>query len=553
MAARAQTKSVPLSINEKDALARKEKRELLQRLENRRMRETKHNFTEFCRYIDIPGVPANDNEDCELFYPANINLAPHHVLITEKLQEVADGKIKNLMILMPPGSAKSSYASVAFPVWFMGRYPGKNIICTSYASDLSRKLGRRARQIAKSEKFLEVMGTTLTGDNAAVDDWSLLNGSTYMSGGILSGITGNRADILLVDDPFAGRDEAESPKIREKTWEAWKSDLRTRVKPTGAKIIINTRWHEGDLSGMILPEDYNGESGWITSRDGEQWYVLCLQAQCERDDDPLGRKIGEYLWTEWFDEEWWENEKRIQGERNWNSLYQQRPSSLEGGILPRNLWLPWGYEHKAGKIVDPRKPLPKVDLIFQVYDTAFKEKEKNDFSSRTTWGVFMAEDKRGKMVPNLLLMEAWQDKLSYPKLKRKVIQSAIDYKPDFIMIEDRANGQSLIQDLRETAKMPPVKRFDPKDKSKEYRANLASVVLESGLVWYVPRKWSEKVIMQCAKFPNDQHDDFVDTVVMAMLYVRFKYILGLPEDEDEDTDYMHQISSPSQRRGYGQI
>lgn len=314
--------------------------ELQYHLEQERLESARDNLTEYAKYIDIPGAPVSDNEDCAEFYPDNVEPAEHHDLMMQALQAVAEGKIKRLMILMPPGSAKSTYASVVFPTWYMGKYAPKSIIKTTYGADLAKKFGRKCRQIVRSQKYKELFGTELSGDNAAVDDWSLTNGSTYMCGGILSGITGNRADGVITDDPFKGREDAESATIRSKTKEEYKSSLITRLKPKGFEIIINTRWHEDDLSGDILPDKYAGESGWITGRDGLEWYVLCLQAQCERKDDPLGRKIGEYLWTDWFPKEWWEQTKQRQGARNWASLYQQRPSPETGSFFLAE-WIQW--------------------------------------------------------------------------------------------------------------------------------------------------------------------------------------------------------------------
>lgn len=322
-------------------LPRTGKKELLKLLEEKRRRRAKSSLKHYAQYIYVPGAPVNDDEDCDEFYPDTVIPAEHHEMLLEKLQDVAEGRIKRLMILMPPGSAKSTYASVVFPTWFMGEYPNKNIIMTTYGSDLAKKFGRKCRQIVRSKEYNELYDTQLTGDNAAVDDWSLDNGSTYMCGGILSGVTGNRADGLITDDPFKGREDADSPTIRDKTKEEYKASLKTRIKPSGWEILINTRWHEDDLSGGILPENYAGESGWITAQDGEQWYVLCLQAQCERSDDPLGRKVGEYLWTDWFPVSWWEQTKRTQSTpsaRNWSALYQQRPAPEEGDFFKRE-WI----------------------------------------------------------------------------------------------------------------------------------------------------------------------------------------------------------------------
>jgi len=257
------------------------------------------------------------------------------------LQDVAQGEIKRVMFFLPPGSAKSTYASVVFPPWFMGNNPNKNIIAVSYGSDLARKFGRKCRSIVRSREYQQIFGETLTGDNSAVDDWSVTNGSTYMTGGILSGITGNRADGIVVDDPVKGREDADSEIIRNKTWDAYVDDVKTRLKPGGWIFIVQTRWQEDDLSGRILPEDYDGRSGWVTARDGEQWYVVNIPAQCERADDPLGRNPGEWLWTDWWSVEEWEQIKRsatVRSLRTWNSLYQQRPAPEDGDYFKRE-WL----------------------------------------------------------------------------------------------------------------------------------------------------------------------------------------------------------------------
>lgn len=314
------------------------KREELALLEQKLAIRARNSLDAFCRYVPIPGVPVDDDPDCDLFYPDNVVPAAHHRLVNDVLERVDRGEIKRAMFLLPPGTAKTTYASVTFPTWYMGRHAGANIISVSYGYDLAKKAGRRCRSIVRSPEYGRVFNTTLAGNNAAVDDWSIANGATYMAGGILSGITGNRADGLVIDDPIKGREDADSETIRDKTWEAYKSDLRTRLKPGAWITLMLTRWHEDDPSGRILPEGYAGESGWITARDGERWYVLCLPAQCEREDDPLGRKPGEYLWTDWFSPEHWEQEKVSQGPRNWAALYQQRPAPESGDYFRRE-WL----------------------------------------------------------------------------------------------------------------------------------------------------------------------------------------------------------------------
>ena len=245
--------------------------------------------------MDLPGVPPSEDDEEDKYYPVRVEPAAHHLLLCDALEKVERREIRRMMVLMPPGSAKSSYASVAFPPWFLGRKPNRSIICTSYGSELPKKFGRRCRNIIQTSEYEAITGQLLTGDNSAADNWSLTNGSEYMAAGILAGITGNRADGLIIDDPIKGREAADSLTIRDKTWEAYTSNLRTRLKPNGFIVLILTRWHEDDPAGRILPDDWNGESGWITAKDGERWYVLCLQAECESEDDFLGPTIAPYI------------------------------------------------------------------------------------------------------------------------------------------------------------------------------------------------------------------------------------------------------------------
>lgn len=287
--------------------------------------------------IEVPGAPLRENDDdCEEFTPVKAAFGAHHLLWLECLQKVEDGEIMRLMGLMPPGSAKSTYTSVVLPTHFMGRYPRSSVIVASYGSDLPRKFGRRARSIVKQPVYKRVFSTSLAAESTAADEWALDNGSEWMAAGILTGITGNRVDLVIWDDLIKGREQADSDVIRDKTWDAYFDDLLTRKKPHAREVGITTRWHEDDPAGRILPVKYNGESGWIKCRDGNMWYVLCLPAECERNDDPLGRKIGEYIWPEWFPPGHFEPFKR--NARTWNALFQQRPAP-ESGDFFRSEWL----------------------------------------------------------------------------------------------------------------------------------------------------------------------------------------------------------------------
>jgi predicted phage terminase large subunit-like protein len=310
-------------------------------VEQRKRERAKSDLLTYASSIDIPGAPLQDDNlsDEDDLTPITTRFGRHHLLWLDILQQVEDGKIKRAMGLMPPGSAKSTYTSIVFPTHVMGRYPGSSVILTSYGDVLPRKFGRRARSIIKQPVYQRIFDCTLSEESSAVDEWALTNGSEWMAAGILTGITGNRADGVIWDDLIKGREQADSDVTRNKTWDAYVDDLLTRKKPGAWEIAVTTRWHEDDPAGRILPLNYNGESGWIKGRDGNLWYVVCIPAQCERKDDVLKRKVGDYLWPEWFPPGFFDSFKR--NARSWSSLYQQRPAPESGEFFLADWLLPY--------------------------------------------------------------------------------------------------------------------------------------------------------------------------------------------------------------------
>jgi hypothetical protein len=314
-----------------------------------RRRRARASLAEFSQAIDIPAIPMTEIADQEdpvtgklvdpiekvpvAFTPIETRVAKHHLLMMQAIQRCIETPRGRLMIFSPPGSAKSTYASVVAPAWIMGKNPNTQIILASYGTGIAAKQSRKVRTICKDPRYTSIWPEkpTLNDDQRAVDDWQLSNGSSMMAAGLLAGITGNRADGVIIDDPVANRESADSPTLQEKTYNEYIDTAMTRAKPKMWTLLIQTRWSENDLAGSILPLDYAGESGMILCRDGQTWEVLCLQAKCEREDDPLGRKVGEYLWKEWFPEEhWWTWEKNPRAARTWGALYQQRPAPDAG-------------------------------------------------------------------------------------------------------------------------------------------------------------------------------------------------------------------------------
>lgn len=333
----------------------------------------------FSQALDIPGIPTMEPPDEEdattrkgksdlfpegipnsgqlksrfetspiVYRPVETRIALHHVLMMQAIQRCIETPRGRLMIFAPPGSAKSTYASVLGVAWALGRKENQQIILASYGAAIAAKHSRRVRALTRDPRYTALWAERprLLDDQRAVDDWSLTSGSSLMTGGLLSGITGNRADLFIIDDPVANREQADSPTIREKTYNEFIDTVMTRAKPWMSCIIIQTRWHEEDLSGAILPVDYNGESGVMACRDGQSWEVLCIPAEAEREDDILGRDPKSedwrrrFLWPEyWPEEHWstWRNNPRAA--RTWAALYQQRPAPFTGVHFNRDMFM----------------------------------------------------------------------------------------------------------------------------------------------------------------------------------------------------------------------
>jgi hypothetical protein len=332
-----------------------------------RRQRARASLVDFSQAIEIPGVPVfepelkedekgklvNRFEDVRPTYkPVESRVALHHLLIMQAIQRCIETLRGRLMIFAPPGSAKSTYASVVAPAWAMGRRPNTQIILGSYATSIAAKQSRKVRTIVRNPMYTSLWAEkpTLLDDQRAIDDWQMTNGSSMMAAGLLAGITGNRADGVIIDDPVANREQADSATIREKIYSEYIDTAMTRAKPGMWAIIIQTRWHEEDLAGAILPADYAGESGMLDCRDGQRWEVLCIPAEAEREDDVLGRKVGEFLWPEWFPKEHWSTWRdNPRAARTWSALYQQRPAPFTGVHFNREMF----------KMYNP--DLPRVD------------------------------------------------------------------------------------------------------------------------------------------------------------------------------------------------
>lgn len=519
-------------------MTKTQKLELLALLEEKRARQSRNNIIDYAKHIIIPGAPLTDDEDCEQFYPDNVIPAKHHEVLLKTLQDLAEGKlihndkvVKNVIILAPPGSAKSTYASVVFPTWFMGDFPNSNIIMTTYGSDLAKKFGRKCRAVSSSKEFKEIFDTEITQGNSAADDWSITNQSTYMSGGILSGITGNRADGLIIDDPFKGRDEADSETIRNKTKEAYKSDLLTRLKPKGWKVIINTRWHEEDLCGDILPNDYKGDSGFFEAKDGSIWKVLNFQAQCQSKTDPIGRKIGQFLWIDWFPIDWWEQTKRTHAGYSWSALFQGVPTPDEGSFFLRK----WFKRYRIGD--QPTRLNKYISSDFAV------SVDKGDFSEEGVAGFDENDD--------LWILDWWSGQTNPDVWIDELIKLVKKHNPLVSVAEGGIIRRAVEAFLKKEMKRQRCwfrQEWLVSNQNKAANARSFQGLASQGKVWIPNCAWGDELIDQLIGFPHGKFDDKVDACglfgrILDQTFAPSKIIVdkenknndyGLPDDEDEN-------------------
>ena len=435
----------------------------------------------------------------------------------------------------------STYCSHLFPSWYLGKHPAFNVIQGSQTDDLAHRFGRRARNTFASELHHKVFNVGVASDSRAAGSWETEKGGEYFATGVQP-FAGRRAELLCIDDAIRGQEDADSQNVLDKIWNWYVHDAWPRLKPHGKQVIVSTRWSEGDIIGRIIPKTFAGKTGWVKGKDGEMWYVLCLKAVIETEEDaandPLGRKVDEILWPEWFTREMMDTAKVKAGIRGWAGQYQQMPRPEGGAILLSNWWREWKQE------------LPKVEYVIQVYDTAFEEGEENSYSARTTWGIFSHTDtlqkKDGLNVERTryccILLEAWRSKCEFTELRDEAKRGYKRYRPDRVLIEKRASGHSLLQELRRAGL--PVRPANPKwmGRSKRARAYAAQTVLEDGCVFYpckfregtwTPYSWALPVVDEVAGYPDGEFTDYADTAIHAWLWLRQHWHLKLT-DEDED-------------------
>lgn len=487
----------------------------------------------------------------KLMWPGFIP-GPHHYLMAEAFERVAKGECKRLIINMAPRHTKSELTSWLLPAWFLGKFPRKKIIQASNTEALAAGFGRRVRNLISGDAeedeegntglaFADVFpGVKLAKDSQAAAGWHTNRGGEYFAIGIKGKVTGKGGDIVIIDDPHSeqeARQAETSPEIFDDVYEWYTSGPRQRLQPGGAIIIVMTRWSKRDLTGQVLKKEASLEEG----EYGDRWEVIEFPAILDENT-----KTERALWPAFWSLPELKATRAVLPVAKWKAQYQQNPTSEEGAIIKRENWRIWGSddtECPADHLLSAWNNLnpPPCEFIMMSIDTAMKKTERSDFSAFTTWGVFKVDDpKTGLPINNIILLSAWKARLEFPELKKKVQEFYNEDMPDTILIEDKGSGISLIQELR--AMGVPVENFSYGRGSKGVsndkvaRANMVSDIFASGYVWAPDRRFAEECIEECAEFPYGDHDDYVDSVVQALLRFRSGGFIRTANDEPDDWD-----------------
>jgi predicted phage terminase large subunit-like protein len=408
--------------------------------------------------------------------------AAHLELLAAHLQALAAGDLARLMVLMPPRHGKSLHVSQAFPAWYLGHNPSHQVIIASYGAELAETHSRAARALVCDPRY--PFATTVAAEASAVGHWQTAAGGALIAAGIGGSVTGFGANLLLIDDPVKDHVDADSQASRNRVG-GWYTDVAlTRLMPAAKVLVTMTRWNSDDLGGRILESS--------AARD---WTVLRLPALAEA-DDPLQRLEGEALWPSWYSQSTLAGLRDAgMSARSFAAIYQQSPSPEQGTLLRRE-WLTHHY-------IDP--PAAPTQIV-QSIDSAFKTGVANDHSVISTWAVDAT---------NYFLLNIWRGRVEFPELIRQIVAQADRHRPQEILVEDAASGQSAIQQLRHDTRLPVI-AVRPEG-TKESRLAAVSGLFEAGKVLLpTTAPWLDEWVEEHVAFPAGRHDDQVDATSLAL-------------------------------------
>jgi predicted phage terminase large subunit-like protein len=435
----------------------------------------------------------------------------HHNVMAETFERIERGELKRAIINMAPRHTKSEFTSYLLPAWYLGRHPTAKILEGSHKAELVAGFGRKMRNLIASEAYQQVFpGVTLSKDSRATHRWSTAQGGEFFAIGTSGGAAGKGGDLVIIDDPHSEQDVLKNADANfTKIWEWYLAGPRQRLQPGAAILVVMTRWGVRDLTGMLLQQAVEEELG-------EQWEVIEL---------PAILPGGDPLWPEYWSIEELNRTRATLPIARWQAQYQQKPTSEEGAIIKREWWQDW------------REPNPPVcDFIVQSWDTAFSDKEISNRSACVTWGLFhyKTRGENPRVVSGIMLLDAWAGRLNFPELKRQAYQLYMQWGPDSLVVEGRATGKPLVQELWRMG-IPVCDPTPARGADKVTRTNAIADLFSSGVIWApLGRRWVEEVREEMAAFPHGQYDDFHDAAVQGLFRFRQGGLIRIASDEVEE-------------------
>ena len=438
----------------------------------------------------------------------------HHEKMAKAFDDIASGKLKRLIINMPPRHTKSEFASHLFPAYLLGKNPKLKIIEATHTADLAINFGRKVRDLIDSDEYKDLFPETeLKADSRSAGKWLTNKGGEYYAAGTGGALAGRGADLFIIDDPHSEQD-AMSDKALDEAYEWFMTGPRQRLQPGGAIVIVMTRWSKKDLTGRLIKK-------MAQEKGADQWEVI---------EFPAILPSGNPLWSNFWSKDELESIKASVSPSKWAAQYMQRPTGEGISIIPKDWFMVW----------DQEKP-PTCDYLIQSYDTAFLKSERADFTAITTWGVFYPEGKIGDEIYNgdeahLILIDCIKERFDFPELKAEALRLYEYWAPDSVIIEAKGSGLPLIQELRRIG--IPVNTFSPgKGQDKIARLNSVSPIFQDGRVWVPDNRFGEELMEEVSDFPGGEHDDLVDATTLALARFRQGGFLQLSTDMGDTPSY----------------
>ena len=442
----------------------------------------------------------------------NYKFGTHLKRLGNLLMGVEVGEHDRIAVSMAPRFGKSQMISIYYPAWYLGKHPDHKVIVASHTADLAVDMARKVRNLMQTDEYRRIFpDVAIAADAKAAGKWNTNKGGEYYATGVGGALAGRGGHLIIIDDPLSEQDiKSGNTDSLDTTYEWFRAGLRTRLMPGGKICILHTRWHARDLIGRLIKDS-------AMNSEADQYEVFEFPAILNE-----GTENEKSLWPAQWPLESLLRTKASMPAWQWNAQYQQNPTAQESALIKRD-WIQWW----------PKEDPPTCDFIVQAWDTALTTKERSDYSVCQTWGVFTDEETNQTCA---ILLNRVKGKWEFPDLKQVAHDQVSYWEPDSLIVEAKASGQPLIDELRRSGVV--VQDFSPgKGNDKIARVNAVVDMFASGQVWFPETTWAQNVVEELLAFPSAEHDDEVDTMTLALRRIRTGGLLKLANDRDFNDDY----------------